>query len=154
VGALLFGIVAQRLRIYGIPTQLVLAAAGVMFIAAELTLIMRLPVPSYLIWAIIGSVGAATVLSFTIIADYFPTEIAGQATAALNILHIGGAFILQYAIGVVIDIWGNQAGHYPPAAYQTVLGLLLLFQLVALIWFLNSELPARQPSRISIKQTL
>jgi predicted MFS family arabinose efflux permease len=78
VGALLFGIVAQRLRRYGIPTQLVLAAAGVMFIAAELALIMRLPVPSYLTWAIIGSVGAATVLSFTIISDYFPSEIAGQ----------------------------------------------------------------------------
>jgi MFS family permease len=153
-GALLLGIVAQLLGRRGIPTQLVLAAVGVIFIAAELALIMRPPVPSYLVWAIIGSVGAATVLSFTIIADYFPSEIAGQATAALNILHIGGAFILQYAIGIVIDIWGSRAGHYPPAAYHTALGLLLSFQLPALIWFLSSELPARQPSRISIKQTL
>src|SRR5271165_2073775 len=51
--------------------------------AAELALVLRLPVPSYLIWAIVGSVGATTVLSFTILAEYFPNEIAGQANAAL-----------------------------------------------------------------------
>src|SRR5205085_11462515 len=95
-GALLLGILAERLRRHGVRTQVVLAAVGMLSIAAQLALILRLPVPSYLVWAIIGSVGAATVLSFTILAEYFPSEIAGQASAALNILHIGGAFILQY----------------------------------------------------------
>ena len=108
VGALLLGILAERLRRHGVRTQLVLAAVGVLFIAAELALILRLPVPSYLVWAIVGSVGAATVLSFTILAEYFPSEIAGQANAALNILHIGGAFVLQYAIGVIVGISGQQ----------------------------------------------
>jgi MFS family permease len=81
-GALLLGILAERLRRHGVRTQTVLAAVGVLFIAAELALILRLPVPSYLVWAIVGSVGAATVLSFTILAEYFPSEIAGQANAA------------------------------------------------------------------------
>jgi MFS family permease len=117
-GALLLGIVAERLRRYGVRTQVVLAAVGMLFIAAQLALILRLPVPSYLVWAIIGSVGAATVLSFTILAEYFPSEIAGQASAALNILHIGGAFILQYAIGIIVDCWGSNGGHYPIIAYQ------------------------------------
>ncbi len=153
-GALLFGIVAQRLRSRGIPTQLVLAAAAVLFIAAELALIMRLPVPSYLTWGIIGGVGAATVLSFTILADYFPSEISGQATAALNILHIGGAFVLQYAIGIGIDFWRSVAGHYPPAAYQVTLAVILCFQMAALGWFAASELPGRQASRVAMKQTI
>ena len=152
-GALLFGIVAQRLRSYGIPTQIVLIAAAVLLIGAELALIMRLPVPSYLVWAIIGSLGAATVLSFTILADYFPSEITGQATAALNLLHIGGAFILQYAIGIGIDFWGSVAGHYPPAAYQITLAVILCLQMIAFAWFVNSELPTWQPSRMSMKQT-
>jgi MFS family permease len=152
-GALLFGTVAQGLRSHGTPTQIVLIAAGVLLIGAELALIMRLPVPSYLVWAIIGSVGAATVLSFTILADYFPSEITGQATAALNLLHIGGAFILQYAIGIGIDFWGSVAGHYPPAAYQITLAVILSLQMIAFAWFVSSELPTWQPSRMSMKQT-
>jgi MFS family permease len=98
-------------------------------------------------------VGAATVLSFTILADYFPSEITGQATAALNILHIGGAFILQYAIGIGIDFWGSVAGHYPAAAYQVTLAVILSLQIIAFAWFVISELPTWQPSRVSMKQT-
>jgi MFS family permease len=139
-GALLFGILAERLRRVGVRTQVVLAAVGMLFVAAQLALILRLPVPSYLVWAIIGSVGAATVLSFTILAEYFPSEIAGQASAALNILHIGGAFILQYAIGIIVDIWGSKSGHYPTMAYQAAFTIILCLHVIAWSWFFRSEL--------------
>jgi MFS family permease len=147
-GALVLGILAERLRRHGVRTQTVLAAVGVLFIAAELALILRLPVPSYLVWAIVGSVGAATVLSFTILAEYFPSEIAGQANAALNILHIGGAFVLQYAIGVIVDIWGSKDGHYPIIAYQAAFTIILSLQVLAWIWYFSSELVTEQRSRM------
>ena len=147
-GALLFGILAERLHRHGVRTQAVLAAVGALFIAAQLALILRLPVPSYLVWAIVGSVGAATVLSFTILAEYFPSEIAGQANAALNILHIGGAFILQYAIGLIVDVWGSKAGHYPTIAYQTAFTIILCLLVTAWSWFLGSELVTLQRSRV------
>jgi predicted MFS family arabinose efflux permease len=139
-GALLLGIVAECLRRRGIRTQVVLAAVGALFIAAQLALVLRLPVPSYLVWAIVGSVGAATVLSFTILADYFPSEIAGQANAALNMLHIGGAFILQYTIGIILDVWGSKGGHYPTLAYQAAFSAILCLQVFAWGWFFSSEL--------------
>ena len=147
-GALLFGILAERLHRHGVRTQVVLAAVGALFIAAQLALILRLPVPSYLVWAIVGSVGAATVLSFTILAEYFPSEIAGQANAALNILHSGGAFILQYAIGLIVDVWGSKAGHYPTIAYQTAFTIILCLLATAWSWFLGSELVTLQRSRV------
>jgi MFS family permease len=147
-GALLLGILAERLRRHGVRTQVVLAAVGVLFIAAELALVLRLPVPSYLVWAIVGSVGAATVLSFTILAEYFPSEIAGQANAALNILHIGGAFILQYAIGIIVDIWGSTGGHYPIIAYQAAFTIILCLQIMAWSWYFGSELVTVQRSQV------
>ena len=151
-GALLLGIAAERLRRRGVRTQIVLAVVGAVFVTAQFALILRMPISSYVVWAIVASVGAATVLSFTILADYFPNEIAGQANAALNVLHIGGAFVLQYAIGVVIDIWGSKGGHYPAVAYQTAFAIVLSFQLMALIWFLAAELQvsADDPLRSSI----
>jgi MFS family permease len=147
-GALLLGIVAERLRRHGVRTQTVLAVVGVLFIAAQLALILRLPISSYVVWAIVGSVGAATVLSFTILAEYFPSEIAGQANAALNILHIGGAFILQYAIGVIVDIWGSKNGHYPMIAYQAAFTIILCLHVIALSWFVSSELVTIERSRL------
>jgi hypothetical protein len=120
----------------------------VLFIAAQLALVLRLPVPSYLAWAIVGSVGAATVLSFTILADYFPSEIAGQANAALNLFHIGGAFILQYAIGIIVDFWGSKGGHYPTIAYQTAFTTILCLQVIAWTWFFSSEFGIVQRSRM------
>ena len=140
VGALFLGILTERLRRHGVGAQLVLAAVGVLFVVAQLALILRLPVPSYLVWAIIGSVGAATVLSFTILAEYFPSEIAGQANAALNIFHIVGAFILQYAIGIIVDFWGSKGGHYPIVAYQVAFTIILCLQVGAWSWFFGTEL--------------
>ena len=98
----------------------------------------------------VASVGAATVLSFTIIAEYFPSEMNGQASAALNIFHIGGAFVLQYAIGLIIEIWGSNGGHYPPLAYQTAFAIVICFQLAAFIWFLSSEFLSVQAFHVMI----
>src|SRR5581483_10890403 len=72
LGALLLGALADRLRKRGISTEALLAVFGALFMLAELGLIMRLPLPSILPWSIVSVVGAATVLSYAIIADYFP----------------------------------------------------------------------------------
>ena len=84
---------------------------------------MRVPVPAYLPWAIIAAVGAATVLSFAILPEYFPKEMSARANAALNILHLGGAFLLQYVTGVIVSLWPPEAGHPPAEAYEAAFGL-------------------------------
>jgi MFS family permease len=101
----------------------------------QFALILRWPLPSYILWAVVAAVGAATVLSYTILAEYFPKEFAGRANGALNVFHIGGAFVLQYATGVVLQHWTPQAGHYPEIAYQTAFALNLVLQIAAWVWF-------------------
>jgi MFS family permease len=135
LGALLLGVVADRLRRRGIGPQAMLGLAAMVFIAAQLALILRLPLPSYILWAVVAAVCAATVLSYAILTEYFPKEIAGRANAALNVFHIGGAFVLQYATGLVIQQWTSQDGHYPAIAYQIAFGLNLVLQVAALVWF-------------------
>jgi MFS family permease len=136
-GAFLFGVAADRLRRLGVRTEFVLAAVGLAFTAALLALALHLPLSSYVVWAILASVGAATVLSYAILIEYFPSEIAGQANAALNLFHIGGAFVLQYAIGLIINVWNSTNAHYPPAAYETAIGIILCLQVAALCWFVG-----------------
>lgn len=136
--ALLLGIVADRLRRRVFPKTL-LPMVALIFITAQLTLILRWNLPSYLVWAIIAGVGASTVLSFAILAEEFPKEIAGQANAALNVVHVTGAFLLQYSTGIVIHQWPSHDGHYPLIAYQTAFAICLSMQAVALGWYMRPE---------------
>ena len=135
LGALLLGTLADRLRKHGIATEVLLAAFGALFISAELALILRVPLPSILPWSVVSVAGAGTVLSYAIMADYFPIEIAARANGALNLLHFGWAFAVQYGIGLIVNQWASQDGHYPMIAYQTAFGLNLIIQAAALIYF-------------------
>ena len=135
LGALLLGVLADRLGRRGVGPEALLGIVAVVFMTAQLALILRWPVPPYILWAIVAAVGAATVLSYAILAEHFPKEFAGRANAALNVFHIGGAFALQYATGAVLAYWTPQAGHYPEIAYQTAFTLNLALQFAAWIWF-------------------
>lgn len=102
---------------------------------AELALVLRVPLPSIVPWSVVSVIGAGTVLSYTIIASYFPVEIAARANGALNLAHFGWAFVIQYGIGLIVGCWSNQGGQDPAVAYQTAFGLSIVSQAIALIWF-------------------
>jgi MFS family permease len=135
LGALLLGVTADRLLRLGVGRRTLLGLVAAVFVVAQLTLILRLPVPSYLPWSVIAAAGAMTVLSYAILAEYFPKQLAGRANAALNVFHIGGAFVLQYLTGMVLQLWTPTEGHYPEVAYQAAFALNVLFQIAAGIWF-------------------
>ena len=80
VSALLLGALAERLRRAGIPTEMFLAGTLVLSMAAQLALLIGLPVSSHVLFATIAAAGAAPVLSFAILARYFPKEVAGRPT--------------------------------------------------------------------------
>jgi MFS family permease len=136
VGAIGLGIAADRLRRRGIGPETLLGLVATVFIAIQLALILRLPLPSYALWSGVAATGAATVLSYAILADYFPKELTGRANGALNLFHIGAAFAAQYATGLVVQQWIPAAGHYPEVAYQTAFALNIVFQIAAWIWFM------------------
>jgi hypothetical protein len=135
-GAFGLGIAADRLRRRGIGPETLLWLVATVFIAIQLALILRLPLPSYLLWSGVAATGAATVLSYAVLADYFPKELTGRANGALNLFHIGAAFAVQYAIGLVVQRWIPEAGHYPESAYQTAFALIVVCQIAAWIWFM------------------
>lgn len=142
VGALLIGWAADRLRSRGISLRMLLGCLAALFIAAQLGLIFRCFSSSYVLWAAIAAVGSGTVLSFAILAEYFPKELTGRANAALNVFHMGGAFALQCLTGFVIAAWAKEDGHYPVFAYQVAFAVNLLLQIIALVWFSLPRLQA------------
>src|SRR5262249_24463954 len=85
---------------------------------AESPLILDVRSVSYASWAVVAGMGAGTVLSYSILAQYFPKEIAGRANAALNIFQIAGAFVLQEVIGWIINRLPAHGGHCPSDCLQ------------------------------------
>ncbi|UPT86990.1 MFS transporter [Bradyrhizobium barranii subsp. apii] len=134
-GAWLFGTMVHYLKRRGIGAETILAIVAVLFIAAESALVLRAPLPSVLPWSVVAIVGTATVVSFAVIADYFPPELAGRANGALNVLHFGWAFLAQYATGLILEQWSANDGHRPVQAYQVAFSLNVALQIATLIWF-------------------
>jgi MFS family permease len=135
LSALLLGVLAKWLRRSGIKTAWVLAGVLGLSMAAQAGLLVGCPLPSYLLWSQIAAAGAATVLSFAILTEYFPKEMSGRANAALNLLHVGIAFLLQLGVGVIIAQWPQSDGAYPPEAHRAAMAGLLALELSALVWF-------------------
>ncbi len=135
-GALGLGIVADRLRRRGVRPGEALAMVAALSILAQAALILRLPVPPLLPWLVLAVAGSATVLSYAALAEVFPKEMAGRANSALNVLHIGGAFVIQSGIGVVVGLWSaDAAGHSPAVAYSIAFAANVVPQCLALSWF-------------------
>jgi MFS family permease len=144
-GALLLGMVADRLRRRDVSPQSLLAAMAGAAILAQFAIILRVPVPAYAAWIVVSVAGAATVLSFASIAELFAKETSGRANAALNLLHVGGAFLIQCLTGFVVALWPEPNGHHPAVAYQTAFTVNLGLQVGGLCWFLLPQRTSKVP---------
>jgi hypothetical protein len=145
VGAIGLGIAADQMRRRGVGPEVLLGLVATVFIAIQLALILRMPLPSYVLWSGVAATGAATVLSYAILAEYFPKELTGRANGALNLFHIAAAFAVQYATGLVVQQWIPDAGHYPEEAYRTAFAFNVAFQVATWIWFVIPRASLRPP---------
>ncbi|RTL71460.1 MAG: MFS transporter [Hyphomicrobiales bacterium] len=144
-GALLLGTAADRLRKAGVKTEIVLAATLSTSALAQAALILQWPLPPLLPFIVIAAAGAATVLSFAIMGEYFPKAMAGRANGALNLLHVGSAFAIQSATGILIAQWPQTHGGYPAHAHRTAMAIVLALQVSALAWFSLAHHVRRDP---------
>jgi hypothetical protein len=61
----------------------------------------------------------------------------GRATTALNSFFFVGAFLVQFMIGLVIDlIPADRVGHYPELASQLAFAVMIVVQLSGWLWCL------------------
>ena len=135
VASLAFGAVAGSLQRLGIGLETLLGSIFLLFLAAQLAAIIRLPIPVVLPWVIIAAIGSATVVSYAILATYFPRHSLGRANAALNLCHLLVAFAVQGLIGVVIDTSPVSGSAHHSNAYQLAFALILAIEGTAFVWF-------------------
>jgi MFS family permease len=145
-GALGLGAVISILRRHGIGPTMILPGMAALLMAAELILALCHPMLSTVPWCLVAFMGAGTVATYSITATVFEKAMLGRVNGAINLCHIGGAFVVQIVAGLVISHWPQTApGHYPALAYSVMFGVLLFAQGTALIWYLRPVNRADSP---------
>lgn len=139
LGILGTGYVADVFRKRGVNTLDVLLGFMLVFLAAQVAIVLNLlPLTSWFVFGMFGQVG---VLAFPWLSSYFGAALSGRANSAMNLMIFATAFIAQWAIGAVIDLFPRTAsGGFPLAAYQAGFGAFLALEVLGLLWYL----PARK----------
>ena len=133
LAGLVFGAVVQWVQRMGIGLEKLFASILLVFLSAQLALVMNLHIPALLPWIVIASIGSVTVVSYSILATYVSKSHLGRATAALNLAHLSTAFAIQGVFGGVIDL--ASAAERQPAAHRTALTLILALEFSGWVWF-------------------
>lgn len=116
----------------------VIVASGALFALCQLALALRPPLavvaPVYLLF---GVTGGFCIMGMAHARQIFPAAITGQAVTAVNLFGIGGSFLLQWWIGLIIKRFTpDTAGHYPPQAYTAALLCTTTGTVLTLLWYL------------------
>ena len=132
VGSLTMGLLSGRAQERGYSGALVPLAALSGLILAQLALALQ---PSgalavnglWLLFAFCGSAGA---LGYVAVGQMFPPEQMGRVATAANMLTLIGAFVLQWVIGWILDLWPRTAaGGWEPDGYSAALLLSAVIQI-------------------------
>jgi MFS family permease len=133
VGFLASGQLADR---FGIA--LVTVIASIFFALCQFALALRPPVGwVVLLYAIFGFTGSFNIMIVTQARQLFPLHITGKAVTAINVFAIGGTFLLQWCMGLIIGLFPvDAAGAYPPQAYSAALLFTGMGTTLTLLWYL------------------
>jgi MFS family permease len=132
------GVLADALRRVGWSLLEVLRACVVAYLLVQLLVVYRLDPTQLWSWVAFGFFSNMAVLAFPCLSAHVPLEHAGSAATGLNVLIFGGAFGVQYGVGIVINLWDPAArGGFQPDAYGAAFSLLIVLQAAAFLWFLR-----------------
>jgi predicted MFS family arabinose efflux permease len=134
VGSVLTGSAASRANAVGLPPFVVpiVCLAGLVLLQAGLMLQPSQPLVVLVLWLSIAVLSASGPVGYVAICQMFPPEQTGRVSTAANTLTLGAAFLIQAAIGSILDLWPRTAsGGWDPDGYSWALASTAAFQALA-----------------------
>jgi len=138
-GNLCFGAMARAFERRGVTVQRFSGVTMVLFVIVQTMLAARVPVPEPLMWAAYGALGGTGILTYAVLAEYFPPRLLGRVNTTFTLVIFVGIFVTQIAVGAALSHWTAVQGHYPPIAHQTVWATLIAIQVIAAFWYFAPE---------------
>ncbi|MFT3758566.1 MFS transporter [Thauera sp.] len=125
-GQLSIGMFGVRLARRGVQPlrMLQVGYAGLLLVLAAI--LFRVG-PVVVVWFLFGVLSAVNSQSYLAAANNFPREMFGRVSTSINLMVFLGAFLVQWGIGLVLDLLRNW-GWAMPEALQFAFAVLLLLQ--------------------------
>jgi predicted MFS family arabinose efflux permease len=134
VGSVLTGSAASRASAVGLPPFVVpiVCLAGLVLLQAGLMLQPSQPSVVLALWLAIAVFGASGPAGYVAMCQMFPPEQTGRVSTAVNTLTLGSAFLVQAAIGWILDLWPRtESAGWAPDGYSWALALTAALQALA-----------------------
>ena len=139
-GFLTLGIIAERLsQLFDVHLMSISVFGMTIFLFIQGTMIYGGIGSPLILVILLGFFGTANVLVYAGYAKIFPKNLSGRVSTFLNLLVFIGAFILQWGIGAIIELWPPTDNGYDPESYQSAFGFLVILQAAGLMWYLFSK---------------
>lgn len=137
MGFVSLGLLANLAERYGVALIRFTGAGIVVLMAALAAIVFEADPGAVWPWFIFGFMSNIAVLNLPLLSRYFPLSYSGRVFTSVNLFVILGAFVVQYGIGEIIDLWPVKAdGGYDREAYRVAFGGMLGLEVLAFLWFL------------------
>lgn len=131
-GFITLGTLAERLSRRGVAVATTAATGMTLFMMVQLLLLIapvRWAVP---LWLAFGFFGTSSIIAYSALSQSFAVHLSGRVNTAVNLLVFITAFVAQWAIGVIIDIFTTAGSALSPQGFTAGFSLMLALELAAL----------------------
>jgi hypothetical protein len=130
------GSIATRLGKMGVSTMTFAITCMGLFVLMQVGLVFQWTGFTLPLWLIFGFLGTTGILPFAVLPGRFPPELAGRVITSINLLIFLTAFLAQWGIGAIINMWPKTAvGGYSVEGYQAAFAVTFGIQFLSLIWY-------------------
>ncbi len=139
-GILTSGGIADWLQRRGVNILDVMLGFMTAFMISQALIILDIEVLRLPAWLVFGLSGQVAILAYPWLSTHFGVHLAGRSNTAVNLLLFMTAFLIQYAIGRLLDMFPRTAsGGYPNEAYTFAFGIFLALQVVTVLIYLTAR---------------
>ena len=134
-GMLVTGFVADGFARIGVGAIGVVRFSGFILLIPLVLLIFEVHPRGYWVWASFGFLSNLAIVVYPAISAHFTVRYAGRAMTGLNLLLFVGAFLMQYLVGAIIDLWpAGPGGGYHPDGYRAAFWVVAVLIVLGLGW--------------------
>lgn len=135
-GYLLNGIVAHKLRIYGITTELVCLLGFIVFTLMLGSISILEHRAGIQFWLLLMLAGPFSILAYPIFIQMFESKRAGRVITLYNFMVFLSSFVIQWIMGILINWWPSDHAGYHPQGYKMAMLVLFFINIAAIVWML------------------
>ncbi|KVP90662.1 hypothetical protein WJ95_09105 [Burkholderia ubonensis] len=134
-GCVGFGGAARALERRGVSVYAFCGVGMALFVATQVAIVVRAPLPAAALWAAYGMFGGVGILTYAVMAGHFPAHLIGRANTTLTLVIFVLIFAFQIGVGAMLSHWPAVDGRYPAAAHLAAWSVLLVLQVASAVWY-------------------